>query len=162
MHTIDITTDIHAPPARCFDLTRSVEAHLASAEDTGERVVAGKTTGLLGLGDRVTWEARHLGVRQRLTSEITAYDRPHFFQDRMVRGAFRFLEHDHSFNSVGDDETTMRDIVRFVVPGGWPGRGLGRWVIVPHLTRFLDARAQALKAMAESDGWRDHLAQPGS
>src|SRR2546430_13616299 len=37
------------------------------------------TSGLLGPGDVVTWEARHFGVRQRLTVKITAFDRP---QDR--------------------------------------------------------------------------------
>ena len=32
-----------------------------------------------------------------LTSRITAFRRPLFFQDRMVKGAFKFLEHDHHF-----------------------------------------------------------------
>src|SRR5690349_4793455 len=102
MYTIRIATPIAAPPERCFDLARSVDAHLESAKSTGERVVAGRTSGLLELGEEITWEARHLGVRQRLTSRITAFDRPSYFQDRMVRGIFKSFEHDHHFQPQPD------------------------------------------------------------
>src|SRR3954447_25672503 len=97
MYTIRVMTNIAAPAGRCFDLARSVEAHVQSTSASGERVVAGRGSGLLELGGEVTWEGRHFGVRQRLTSAITRYERPEFFQDRMVRGAFKSLEHDHVF-----------------------------------------------------------------
>lgn len=80
MHTVQVETRIDAPLDRCFDLARSVDAHVASAEGTGERAVAGRRSGLLVLGEEVTWEARHLGIRQRLTSRITAFERPTFFR----------------------------------------------------------------------------------
>ena len=54
--------------------------------ETGERAVAGRTTGLIGLGESVTWEARHLGIRQRFTAEVTAFDRPRYFRDVMTPG----------------------------------------------------------------------------
>lgn len=70
MTTIHLTTLIHAPIKACFDAARSVDAHVSSAAGTNERVVEGKMTGLFEVGDVVTWEAKHLGVRQRLTVEI--------------------------------------------------------------------------------------------
>ena len=152
MYTLRVTTRIAAPPGVCFDLARSVEAHVASAAGTGERVVGGVTSGLLNLGDEVTWEARHLGVRQRLTGRITAFDRPHHFQDRMARGAFRSLEHDHFFDAVSDRDgggTLMTDVVRFVAPLGPLGWVVERAVLAGHLRRFLTTRAASLKAMAE-------------
>lgn len=152
MHVIRVETSIHAPATRCFDLARSVDAHVQSAETTGERAVEGRTTGLLQLGDTVTWEARHFGVRQRLASRITAYDRPGFFQDRMVRGAFKELEHDHVFVE-SEGETTMIDTLRFRSPGGWLGRPVEKYILGPHLRRFLVDRGQALKQLAESDRW---------
>src|SRR6516225_2070064 len=112
MATIVLTTLIHAPPERCFDLSRSVDLHVASTRETGERAVGEATSGLLGLGEEVTWSARHFGVRQTLTSRITALDRPRHFRDSMVRGAFRRFDHDHFFAARGED-TEMQDVFDF-------------------------------------------------
>ena len=62
MGTIDLATSIAASPERCFDLARDIDAHVASAAGTNERAVGDRTHGLLGVGDEVTWEARHFGV----------------------------------------------------------------------------------------------------
>src|SRR3954463_7980994 len=97
MVTLEETTVIHAPIERCFDLARSVEVHLAGNVHWGESAVAleGVTSGLVGPSQRVTWRARHFGVRQKLTSEITRFERPTYFQDTMVKGPFRRMQHDH-------------------------------------------------------------------
>jgi len=72
MPKLSILTIIRAPIERCFDLARSIDLHVESMKHTGEKAVAGVTSGLIGLGQEVTWEARHFTVRQRLTSRITA------------------------------------------------------------------------------------------
>ena len=117
MPVIEIRTEVRAPLERCFDLSRDIDLHVVSMRATGERAVAGRTSGLIGLGEEVTWEARHLGVRQRFTSRITEFARPHYFQDRMVRGAFRSFAHDHFFESDGVG-TLMRDVLEFHSPLG--------------------------------------------
>jgi ligand-binding SRPBCC domain-containing protein len=149
MYILRVTTSIAAPPDICFDLARSVDAHVQSAVGTNERVVDGRMAGLLELGEEVTWEARHFGITQRLSSKITEFRRPDFFQDRMTKGAFRFLEHDHLFepNSAG---TLMNDILHFQAPLGPLGWLAERIVLAPHLREFLVARGLALKAMAEA------------
>jgi hypothetical protein len=88
MVKIEVITRIHAPMERCFDLARNVEVHLAGNVHSGEKAVAleGVTSGLIDLGQPVTWRARHFGVAWKLTSEITAMDRPRFFQDAMTQG----------------------------------------------------------------------------
>ena len=103
---------IRAPIERCFDLSRSVEVHLAGNVHFGEQAVAagGVTAGLIGLGERVTWRAKHLGVWQELTSEITVMDRPRYFQDTMIRGAFRSMKHDHYFRALSAGVTEMSDV----------------------------------------------------
>jgi ligand-binding SRPBCC domain-containing protein len=90
---LEEVTDIRAPIEQCFDLARSVEVHLAGNVHWGERAVAtaGVTSGLIGLGHGVTWRAKHFGVWHQLTSEITAMDRPAYFQDTMIRGAFQSM-----------------------------------------------------------------------
>ncbi len=157
MHELRIETTILAPVARCFDLARSVDAHVKSAEASGEQAVAGKTSGLLDLGDEVTWEARHFGVRQRLASQITAFERPRFFQDRMTRGAFKTLEHDHEFVETSDCQTIMVDVMRFRALGGPIGWLAERLVLGPYLGRFLKKRGEALKQIAESEQWKQFV-----
>ena len=145
MRRIECETLIGAPPERCFDLSRSVELHLEAAASTGERAVGGVTSGLLGAGDTVTWEARHLGRRWRLTVRIAAYDRPRFFRDEQVRGPFRRLAHDHLFEP-SDGGTRMRHVFEFA--SGFPL--LDRLVLAPHLRRFLRRRNELIKRTAEA------------
>jgi ligand-binding SRPBCC domain-containing protein len=148
MYSVRITTVISAPPAVCFDLARSVEAHLASTADTGEQAVGGKTSGLLELGDEVTWQARHLGVMQRLSSRITQFQPPTFFQDRMTKGPFRSFQYDHHFEP-HEGGTLMTDVLSFAAPLGPLGWLAERLLLASHLRRFLVGRAAALKQMAE-------------
>jgi ligand-binding SRPBCC domain-containing protein len=157
MATIHLTTLIHAPLDRCFDLSRSVDLHVASTQNTGERAVGGVTSGLLGLGDEVTWSARHFGVRQRLTSRITAFDPPRHFRDSMVSGAFRRFDHDHHFEAQGD-ATRMRDVFDFESPLGPLGRIADALVLTRYLRGFLEERNAVIKRAAESDAWRALLA----
>jgi ligand-binding SRPBCC domain-containing protein len=104
----------------------------------------------------VTFSARHFGVRQRLTSKITAFDRPWHFRDEMLRGAFAVLRHDHRFEA-RDDATLMRDEFYFEAPLGLLGRIAERAVLVRYMTEFLRVRAQILCAHAESEQWRAYL-----
>jgi ligand-binding SRPBCC domain-containing protein len=159
MSTIAITTLIRAPLERCFDLARSIDLHVTSTRQTGERAVGPVTSGLLALGEEVTWSARHFGVRQTLTSRITIFDRPHHFRDSMVRGAFRRFDHDHFFAARGQD-TEMRDVFDFESPLGPLGRIADVLVLERYLTRFLERRNQEIKRVAESAAWSTVLAQP--
>lgn len=157
MVTIRLAISIAAPPARVFDLARSIDLHSRSLAWTREVPVAGRMAGLIGLGETVTWRARHLGVRQRLTSRVTAYDRPRFFQDVMVRGAFAWMEHDHWFDAAPDGGTVLRDELRFAAPLGVLGRMAEALVLRRYMTRFLERRNAVIKRVAESNEWREFL-----
>ena len=148
MGTIDIATSIAASPERCFDLARDIDAHIASARGTEERAIGARTHGLLGLGDEVTWEARHFGVPLRMTVRVTRFDRPRSFEDEMVRGPFRSMRHRHEFTPLGGG-TMMRDLFEFTAPFGVLGWLAERLVLDGYMRRFLRRRATALKAMAE-------------
>jgi hypothetical protein len=68
MPTIELETYIEAPIERCFDLALSVDLHRHSVTHTQERPIAGVMSGVMRLGDTVTWEAVHFSVKQRLTT----------------------------------------------------------------------------------------------
>jgi ligand-binding SRPBCC domain-containing protein len=101
MTTVVIETRMAAPIELCFDLARDVDTHIRTSAGNRERAVGGKTSGLLDLGDSITWEAVHFLVRQRLTSRIVEFDRPWRFVDEMVSGAFASLRHVHEFSADG-------------------------------------------------------------
>ena len=94
MPIIEITTVIDAPIDRVFDLARSIDLHMSSTAKTGERAVAGVTSGLIGAGEHVTWRARHFGIWQSLTVRVEAFEPPVHFSDRQVRGAFKQIRRD--------------------------------------------------------------------
>src|SRR5215217_2321505 len=110
MPVIRIVTAIDAPIGVCFDLARDIDFHTESLGATGERAVAGRTSGLIGPGESVTWEGRHLGARRRFTAEVTAFDPPFYFRDAMTAGAFRSFAHDHRFEERAG-RTVMSDVV---------------------------------------------------
>lgn len=132
--------------------------HIASTRQTVEKAAAGVTSGLINLGQSVTWEATHFGVRQRLTSVITAFDRPRFFQDEMIEGAFASFIHDHMFESA-DSITTMTDVVHFAAPLGPLGYLSERLLLAGYLERFIAKRGEAVKHVAESDAWKQYLTE---
>jgi ligand-binding SRPBCC domain-containing protein len=157
MPTLYLETHIQTVPDRVFDLARSIDLHQWSASQTHEKAVGGRTSGLIGLHESVTWRARHLGVYQRLTAHITAYDRPHHFTDEQLRGAFKSFTHQHRFEALPDGSTRMIDEFRYTAPLGWLGK-LADWLFLKaYMRRFLEQRNAVIKAVAESDRWKDIL-----
>jgi ligand-binding SRPBCC domain-containing protein len=159
METLETLTIIRAPIDRCFDLARSVEVHLAGNIHFGEQAVAagGVTSGLIKLGERVTWRAKHFGVWHELTSEITQMDRPTYFQDVMVHGIFRAMRHDHFFRSSSSTETEMKDVFEFAAPLPVLGRLAEIAFLRRYMRNLLRERSAAIKQIAESAEWARYL-----
>ncbi len=156
MPVIQLATQIAAPAERVFDLSRSIDFHIACASETGERAVAGVTSGLIEAGQTVTWRARHFGVWQELTVQITVFDRPKCFADTMLRGAFRRMEHHHRFEA-SEGGTTMRDSFHYTSPFGILGRMADALFLERYMRSFLIGRNQNIKTAAESDEWKRYL-----
>ena len=152
MAVIRLVTEIRAPIERCFDLSLSVDIHMASTAKTNERAIAGVTSGLMQLGDSVTWRAKHLGIVQDLTSTISYFDRPRMFVSEMVKGAFQRLHHEHLFESRGEF-TTMIDHFDYEAPLGPLGRWAERLFLTNYLRGFLIERNETIKRVAERDEW---------
>lgn len=149
MPIIQLSSEIDAPIDAVFDLSRSIDLHIESTSETDERAVAGRTSGLINLGETVTWEATHFFVRQRMTVQIVMFDRPWHFRDSMVRGVFSRFDHDHHFEPVGT-RTRMTDRFDFTSPLGCLGH-LANWACVTrHLRKLLIKRNCLIKEVAES------------
>lgn len=55
MPVITLDTYIQASREVVFDLSRDIDLHQISTRHTNEKAIAGKTSGLIGLGETVTW-----------------------------------------------------------------------------------------------------------
>lgn len=149
MTVIELTTDIAAPIERVFDLARDLDLHARSMAHTGERAVAGRTSGLIDVGDTVTWRARHFGLWWSLTSRITAVDAPIRFEDVQERGPFAWFRHEHRFEPAGSG-TRMHDRWEHRSPFGPIGRLVDGLVLGRYMRSLLITRNDALKRAAEA------------
>ncbi|HVW96357.1 MAG TPA: SRPBCC family protein [Mucilaginibacter sp.] len=146
---VELSTQINAPVDVVFDLARSIDLHIESTKQTGEKAVAGRTGGLIGLSETVTWRARHFGVWQNLTSKITEFKYPEYFTDEMVSGAFKSFRHEHLFISI-KNQTVMKDIFTFESPAGWLGRIINFLFLGRYMENLLRKRNDTIKQVAES------------
>jgi len=87
-------------------------------------------------------------------------ERPEYFQDTMVRGAFRSMKHDHFFRSLSPHETEMRDVFCFAAPLGMLGRVVEIVVLRRYMQALLRERNAVIREIAESPAWRKYLASP--
>ena len=153
MPKIEIETRIKSTLEICFDLSRSIDLHKISTAQTNEQAIAGVISGLMGLGETVTWEATHFGVKQQLTSKITAYNRPFHFRDEQVRGVFQSFVHDHSFE-LNNGFVIMQDVFEFQSPFSVLGKILNKLILTNYMTKLLKERDEVIKDFAETDKWK--------
>jgi ligand-binding SRPBCC domain-containing protein len=150
MPLIEIHTLINADIEKCFDLARNIDFHKESLQHSNEKAVAGKTSGLIELGESVTWEAKHLGFKQRLTSKITEFYSPNYFVDEQVSGAFKSFRHEHIFQNE-NGKTLMIDKFYFQSPFGVFGRLINFLFLENYMIKLLKTRNSYLKKKAELD-----------
>ena len=157
MPKIQLETSIETTEIKLvFDLCRSIDLHILSAERSNEKAIAGKTSGLISLGETVTWRAKHLGIYQTLTSVVTDCDSPTFFADEMVKGAFKSFRHEHYF-SQKEEFVIVKDIFEYKSPLGILGKVADFMFLKNYMKRFLVERNQVIKKYAESNLWKNIL-----
>ena len=157
MAEILISRQIHAPIQIVFDLSRSIDLHVESTKRTGEKAVAGITTGLINLHQEVTWQARHLFKERRFTSRITAMQAPTFFCDEMQQGDFKKFVHEHFFET-NEQGTLMTDRIILEAPYGILGTLVTAVFLKNYIKGFLLERNNVIQQYAENGNWKKILA----
>lgn len=150
MTRFELRTAIAASPQRVFDTALQVETHTTGMATSGEQVIGDITSGQMALGDTVTWQARHLGLRWRMTARISACVPPNYFVDEQVTGPFKHWRHDHRFEPDGNGGTVMLDIVDFTAPFRPLGTVAELTVLNWYMPRLIRVRNDHLKTVAET------------
>jgi ligand-binding SRPBCC domain-containing protein len=154
MFTISDSIFINAPIERCFLLSTNIEL---VGQTYGMKPIEGKRNGLFGAEDRLVWAGWKFGFPQMHESYVTQYNPPAFFQDTMGRGRFKRYQHDHHFYEM-NERTVLNDKIRFTMPLGFAGHLVGKFVLVPYLSKRLRRRLAILKRVAENrKEWQKYL-----
>lgn len=170
---------IHAPIERIFALSTRVELVKETLGlnlvDTG--VEGGIISGHITNNSRVVWRGWKFGLPTTHHTLITGFQEPHthfirldhheitreaFFQDTQERGRFAFFQHDHHFYEstdpvTGAPITELEDEVRFSLPFGPLGSIAASLLLAPHIRSLCRQRFARLKALAESEQWRQFI-----
>lgn len=150
-------------------MARDIALHQRTMARTNERAVAGRTEGLIAPGEWVAFEAQVMGIRVRLTSEVSqsGWQPPERFVDEQVAGPFRHFRHEHLFEPAGRG-TRMTDSWEHELRWGLAGRIVDRLVVGRLMRRLLRDRADALARIANDRthgsgrGQRDGSSPPAS
>ncbi len=149
MTTIKLKTYIKAPIEDVFNLSRNIDFHVISAKQTNEKAISGRTCGLIGLNETVTWKGKHFGMYLTHQSKITSFVSPISFTDEMIEGNFKSFKHQHIFRGTSFSKTEMLDILEYETPFRILGKIFDRLILKRYLTRFLTLRNQSIKLHLE-------------
>ena len=101
---------------------------------------------LMGRGTLIRYRLRVRGVPVSWLTEIEAWDPPHRFVDRQVRGPYALWHHAHAFEADGD-ATVMRDVVRYRIGFGPLGALAAALVVQRDLDAIFAFRAERVRAL---------------
>ena len=153
MVTIRLTTWINAPVDRCFQLATSVEFR---GSDRSSGKARGSKSGILRVGDTVSWHAWRWGLRLSHTCRIDDVRPITYFREVAATGNFRHYVHEHHFAPM-DDGTRMRGEIKFAAPKGPMGFLMERLLLKRYVTKLLIEEHKRLKRAAESTEWRNFV-----
>ncbi|ALJ01538.1 SRPBCC family protein [Rufibacter tibetensis] len=90
------------------------------------------------------------GVRQKLSSHITAFERLCFFADKMLTAAFKSFRHEHRFEAIAGEATRMTDVFHYTSSLGLLGNLADYLFLKQYRTHLLLERNRVIKEVAES------------
>jgi ligand-binding SRPBCC domain-containing protein len=157
MPRIHVTTFIEAPKERVFDLCRSISMHKISLQHTNENAINGITSGLLQLGESVTWEASHFGKKRIMVMKITEMEFPNQFVEEQTHGFFKSFKQQHFFKPI-ENGTILIDYIDYEMPYGIIGFVLNTLMFENYLKELLIKRNNFIKKYAETELWKALMA----
>ena len=159
MPRIHLTSCIHAPVERVFDLSRSTSVHKAVLRTYRNGRLDGATDGIIGLQDKLTFSLTFMGRQRVVVTRIEEITPPTEMTSSLVkgRGSFDSLRHEQHFKSISNG-TLLIDLLDYEVAYGGLGRILDKLLIKKFLKKYLEQKNGVIKQYAESDKWKVALA----
>jgi ligand-binding SRPBCC domain-containing protein len=153
MPVLNLTTVIHAPAGRVFDLARCVSLHKRHFDHHNILPSSGKTSGVLDMRDYTLWQGKIGGKKRQFILDIKKMEKPEFYRDEMRKDFFDSFSHEHFFKEI-DNGTIMIDQIEFELPHGVIGKLVNRSCAERNIMAFLKERNNLIKEYAEGNNWR--------
>jgi ligand-binding SRPBCC domain-containing protein len=106
----------------------------------------------MGVGTIIQYRLKLRGVPVGWTTSIQAWDPPHRFVDTQIRGPYALWHHTHTFEPHGDDQTLMRDTVRYAIGFGPFGDLSHRLFVKRDVEGIFDFRREAIVPLLAQAG----------
>ena len=87
-----------------------------------------------------------LGIPASWVTEITQVNEPFYFVDEQRFGPYRYWHHEHHFE-IKDDGILMTDLLHYVVPFGFIGKWIDKWLISKKINQIFAYRKNILAKM---------------
>jgi ligand-binding SRPBCC domain-containing protein len=100
----------------------------------------------LGAGSLIRYRLRWHGLPIRWTTEISEWDPPHKFVDRVLSAPYKLWNHEHQFEARGSG-TIIRDHVTYALPLSWLGVLAHRLRVQSDVKKIFDFRAEQLRKL---------------
>jgi ligand-binding SRPBCC domain-containing protein len=153
MAELHLTTVIHAPIERVFDLARCVSLHKRHFDQHKIIALNGKTSGLLEPRDYTRWQGKVGTKKRQFLLDVTQMERPGFYRDDMRKDFFESFQHEHFFREI-DNGTIMIDQIEFHMPQGFIGTLINRGCAEKYVMQYLRERCLLVKEYAEGNNWQ--------
>jgi ligand-binding SRPBCC domain-containing protein len=148
MGKIHLTTAIHAPAKRVFDISRNANLHRIFSSTTYEKAFEGINKGLIKENETVTWQAKYLFKKREFTLKITSLETPRHFTIQLIERGFKFFRHEHYFKAFKNG-TFLIDVVEFESSYGLIGKWIDKLFLTSYIHNLLLQRNEVIKQYAE-------------
>jgi ligand-binding SRPBCC domain-containing protein len=101
------------------------------------------------LGTQLSFELGGFGPLQKVVHEISEFDPPHRFVEKLISGPLPHFVHEHVVVSDGTNGSTVTDRIEFEPPGGFIGMLVNEARIIDSLKAAFAHRHRALKEQLE-------------
>lgn len=117
MPRFETTENLSAPLPRVFDFfSRPANLLKISPPELHIELLDGPEQ--LSLGARFTLQGKRWGIAQRIVSEVIAWEPGSHFVDEQREGPFKKWRHTHTFETLPEGGTRIRDAIDYETPGG--------------------------------------------
>ena len=157
MQTVRLITVIDAPVERCYRL--ALHVGLLRYTMAPQLLEDAGTVGLgeMTVGEALRWAAAGKGVPGRFAETLTAMRTKVMLRKSLAGDLLEWGEIDQHFAPMNDG-TRLREEIRFKVRGGLL-RAFRERRMRRALLQMMTMRSEAIKRVAESDGWRQYLGE---
>jgi hypothetical protein len=156
MPVIHVTTIVHAPAERVFDLCRHRGLYVQCMQWPPQQQGTSKVLGLLAEDELVSWQAKMLGKNRLFRVKLTRVQPVVFMQYEMVPGSWMQLNHQLHFKPLANGTALIEAFSFQPVHATWNPLAV-RLLLTPKLRRLLERKNETIKRIAESVEWKPYL-----